>query len=69
VYVTAIMETEPEELATTCSTSGTAVIAWDSGALICSSTTSGLAPGSVVITVVCGSSIDGMSSCLRLVIE
>ena len=34
-----------------------------SGALICLSTTSGDAPGIEVMTVICGNSMDGMSSC------
>ena len=42
----------------------TPLSAVSSGALICLSTTSGEAPGIEVMTVICGNSMDGMSSCL-----
>ena len=58
------MDMFAEEVATTCSTPSRSPTAREIGSLTCSSSTSGLAPGTAVTTVVCGNSIAGISSCL-----
>jgi hypothetical protein len=60
-----MVEMEFRDVAEEDSRPSTAVRAPSSGSLTCLSTTSGDAPGNAVITVICGNSSDGMSSCFR----